>query len=210
LFELPSDCFDFCLCFAFGLDFDLTFEVVGTGAALVVAAAVVVEVEVVVDVVPVDAQSLSVSPWARWAGSALRLTSISWPPRLSGLWQSTTLCSFVAPVSVVEVIPVDVVPVVVPTVVVDPVVVVPVVVVPVVPVVVEPVDVVVVPPVVVVAAEVVCSAAARIGSFGTLLAARAPPAKSAASPSTTRIRVMYKEMPGAPKTCGPSLERGAR
>jgi hypothetical protein len=86
--------------------------------------------------------------------------------------------------------------------VVEPVVVMPVVVVPVVPVVVEPVDVVVVPPVVVVAAEVVCSAAARTDTLGTLLAARAPPAKSAASPSATRIRVMTKEMPGTPETCG--------
>jgi hypothetical protein len=88
-----------------------------------------------------------------------------------------------------------------------PVVVVPVVVVPVVPVVVEPVDVVVVPPVVV-AAEVVCSAAARTGSFGTLLAARAPPAKSAASPSTTRIRVIPREMPETLETCGLSPGRG--
>jgi hypothetical protein len=103
----------------------------------------------------------------------------------------------------VEVVPVVVAPVVVVPVVV-PVVVVPVVVVPVVPVVVEPVDVVVVPPVVVVAADVVCSAAARTDSLGTLLAARAPPAKSAASPSATRIRVMTKEMPATPETCGVS------
>jgi len=118
------------------------------------------------------------------------------------------LCSFVAPVSVVDaaVVPVVVAPVVVVPVVV-PVVVVPVVVEPVVPVVVEPVDVVVVPPVVV-AAEVVCSAAARTGSFGTLLAARAPPAKSAASPSATRIRVMPKEMPRTPETCGVPPDEG--
>jgi hypothetical protein len=122
------------------------------------------------------------------------------------LWQITTLCAFVAPVSLAEV-EVVVVPVVVVPVVVVAMLDVPVVVVPVVPVVVEPVDVVVVPPVVV-AVEVVSSAAARIGSFGTLLAARAPPAKSAPSPSTTRIRVMNMKMPGTTRTCGLSLGRG--
>jgi hypothetical protein len=140
----------------------------------------------------------------------LPLTSI-WTPLFffePVLWQSTTLCAFVAPVSLVEVAPVVVVPVVVVPVVVVAMLDVPVVVVPVVPVVVEPVDVVVVPPVVVVSVEVVSSAAARIGSFGTLLAARAPPAKSAPSPSTTRIRVMNMKMPGTTRTCGLSLGRG--
>jgi hypothetical protein len=132
-----------------------------------------------------------------------------------------TLPSLASPVvvPVVPVVPVvavvPVVLVVVPVVVVDvvpvvEVVVVPVVVVPVVPVVVVPVvDVVVVPPVVVVAVVdvVVVSAAARIGSSWTLLAARAPPAKSAASPSATRIRVIPRKIPPAGRSCGLSLDR---